>query len=199
LLIRKVQEKETFTTGEIAKYCNVNFSTVLRWIERGQLKAYQLPGRGDNRINLNDFRDFLRQYNMPVPEGLQDRSRRVLIVEDDSLVAESIQGILQEAGFETLIASDGFKAGSLLETFYPRVMTLDIRMPGLSGFEVLSFVKSRPALSLLKILVVSVASEEELNKALETGADDVLKKPFQNDILLEKVFRLAAIEDSKRG
>ena len=43
-------KKEILTTGDIAKYCNVNFRTVVRWVERGLLKSHKLPGRGDNRI-----------------------------------------------------------------------------------------------------------------------------------------------------
>ena len=47
-------DKNTLTTGEAAKYCGVNFRTVIRCIERGHLKAYKLPGRGDNRIPVKD-------------------------------------------------------------------------------------------------------------------------------------------------
>lgn len=65
-------EKRAFTTGEIANYCGVNFRTVIRWIKRGHLNAYQLPGRGDNRIALEELVDFLERYNMPVPPELQN-------------------------------------------------------------------------------------------------------------------------------
>ena len=63
---------ETLTTGEIARYCGVNFRTVIRWIKRGHLRAYQLPGRGDNRVELEDFLEFLREHRMPIPEELKD-------------------------------------------------------------------------------------------------------------------------------
>lgn len=63
--------KHTLTTGDIAQYCDVNSRTVIRWIRRGHLRAYQLPGRGDNRIDVEDFLDFLWQHKMPVPEELR--------------------------------------------------------------------------------------------------------------------------------
>ena len=63
--------KQTLTTGEIAQYCGVNFRTVIRWIKRGYLDAYQLPGRGDNRVKIIDFIDFLDRFNMPVPDDLK--------------------------------------------------------------------------------------------------------------------------------
>ena len=65
-----MREKQALTTGEVAKYCGVNFRTVIRWIERGHLDAYKLPGRGDNRIPVESFVDFLNNNNMPVPEEL---------------------------------------------------------------------------------------------------------------------------------
>lgn len=59
------------TTGEIAQHCGVNARTVIRWIKRGYLNAYQLPGRGDNRVAVEDFVNFLKAHDMPIPEGLQ--------------------------------------------------------------------------------------------------------------------------------
>lgn len=67
-------ERQVLTTGEIAKYCGVNSRTVIRWIERGHLRAYHLPGRGDSRVEVQDFLDFLRRHQMPVPEEFQEFS-----------------------------------------------------------------------------------------------------------------------------
>lgn len=182
------------TTGEIAKYCSVNFRTVIRWIKRGHLKAFQLPGRGDNRIEVEEFLNFLREHKMPIPEEFQKNSRRVLIVEDDLTLAKNIQRVLRRAGFETEIAEDGFRAGVLFQTFTPAVMTLDLKMPGLGGLELLKFVRSAEPLQGIKILVISAMPERELQEALEAGADDVLEKPFKNEDLVEKVSRLLGLE-----
>jgi excisionase family DNA binding protein len=187
-------EKRTLTTGDIAKYCGVNFRTVIRWIERGHLKAHQLPGRGDNRVEVNDYLGFLRTHEMPIPEEFLDRSRRILIVEDDAAMAAAMQRVLRRAGFETRAASDGFRAGTLLGTFLPGVMTLDLRMPGIPGLDVLKFVRLAERLKDIRILIVSAMPRKELDEALAAGADDVLEKPFRNPDLLDKVTRLAGIE-----
>lgn len=186
-------EKRTLTTGEVATYCGVNFRTVIRWIKRGLLKAYQLPGRGDNRIAVDDFLDFLRENKMPVPPELRDSQRegRVLIVDDDPKVARNVQRVLRRGGFETEIAHDGFRAGILFETFLPAVMTLDLKMAGLGGLEVIRFVRSTTSLKDIKILVVSAMPRAELQQALSAGADDVLEKPFKNQELVDKVTALA--------
>ncbi len=62
---------KSLTTGEIALLCGVNIRTVIRWIQRGHLKAYQLPGRGDNRVMLQDFLEFLKANQMPIPKELE--------------------------------------------------------------------------------------------------------------------------------
>jgi len=190
-------EKRSLTTGEIAKYCGVNFRTVIRWIKQGHLKAYQLPGRGDNRIEVQDFLNFLREHDMPVPEEFQERSRRVLIVEDDPLMARNMQRILRRGGFETQIASDGFSAGTLVKTFSPAVMTLDMKMPRLGGLEVVKFVRGTEGLKDIKILVVSAMPQKDLEEALKAGANEVLEKPFKNEDLLEKVSRLAGVSGAQ--
>ena len=187
---------KTLTTGEIAKYCGVNFRTVIRWIKRGHLKAYQLPGRGDNRVELEDFFEFLRAYRMPIPEELktQEGKGKVLVVDDDASMARTIQRVLRRAGFDTMIVSDGFQAGILIEDFSPALITLDLKMPGLGGLDVLKFVKSNEKLSNMKILVISALPQPDLDEALKAGADDVLEKPFDNKILLDKVSRLTGVE-----
>jgi len=56
---------EYLTTGAVAKYCGVSRVTVLRWIEKGNLAAFKLPG-GQNRIYQDDFIEFLKRYSMPI-------------------------------------------------------------------------------------------------------------------------------------
>ena len=183
-------KKETLTTGDIAKYCQVNFRTVIRWIERGLLKAYKLPGRGDNRVQVNDFIRFLSDNDMPIPEELRLSTPRVLIVEDDPTMAQIIDKVLQNMGFETRIAPSGFHAGVELSEFSPSMMTLDLDIPGLSGLEVLRYVRKTPALKSIKVLVVSGRPDEELKASLTAGADDILAKPIRPGELQQKIHEL---------
>lgn len=176
------------TTGEIGRYCGVHFRTVIRWIERGELKGYKLPGRGDHRVQLDDFLEFLKRNGMPIPpEFVQpEANNRVLVTDDDANMARAIARALGRAGYETRIANDGLQAGILLESFKPGLMTLDLMMPGLSGFQVLEFIRDESLQDGLKILVVSALAESELKRAVDCGADDYLMKPFENAMLLEQ-------------
>lgn len=186
---------KTLTTGEIAKLCDVNLRTVIRWIERGALKGFKLPGRGNNRVQEEDFIVFLKEHGMPVPAEFQrQESKRVLIVDDELPVAKAIQRVLKGAGYETSIATDGFQAGGKLLKEQPILMTLDLSMPGLDGYDVLAYVRATEEVSNTRILVISALDDVSLNKALECGANAVLKKPFDNLQLLTTIQQLLGDE-----
>lgn len=179
--------EKVLTTSEVARLCGVSQRTVIRWVERAELHAYKLPGRGDHRVTAAELRRFMRKHGMPDSTEPQDAAPRVLIVEDDGVMARAIQRVLKRAGFETASASNGFVAGSMLHSFRPALMTLDIRMPGMDGLEVLRALRKTPPPSALKVLVVSGSDREELAAALRAGADGVLVKPFSNEELLDAV------------
>ncbi len=183
-------EKKTLTTGDIAKHCGVHFRTVIRWIEKGHLKAYQLPGRGDNRVTLEDFLDFLEKNQIPVPEEFKGQAHKILIVDDEIRMAHAIERVLRKEKYDTHIATDAFQAGVLLGTYAPSVITLDLMMPSISGIETLKFIKSRESAASIKILVISAAPQALIDEALQNGANDFLLKPFKNEDLLKKISAL---------
>lgn len=176
---------QTLTSGEIAKYCDVNLRTVIRWLESGKLKGFKLPGRGNNRVLVSDFIHFLSENNMPIPEDLQpEASKLILIVDDELPVARSIQRVARRAGYDTLIATDGFQAGILLGQHKPRIMTLDLCMPDIDGYQVLEHTRQQSLQNKLKIIVISALEDDKLAKAITCGADATLTKPFENQELV---------------
>ncbi|MAY15382.1 MAG: response regulator, partial [Oceanospirillaceae bacterium] len=95
-----MREKQALTTGEVAKYCGVNFRTVIRWIERGHLDAYKLPGRGDNRIPVSSFITFLQDNNMPVPGDLSLGVRTLVLLADAEDFSADVASFVRRAGWE---------------------------------------------------------------------------------------------------
>jgi CheY-like chemotaxis protein len=185
--------KRNLTTGDIAKLCGVNFRTVIRWIQRGHLKAFQLPGRGDNRVQIADFIEFLCENNMPIPEELQPSGRRVLIVEGDGKTAGRMDKALAEAGFETRLAGDGFSAGALAASFDPLVMIVDVGMKGIDGDQAIGLVRGDGGLCQAKIIAVTSAStsKKKRDELIAAGADEVFSRPVQVADLVAKVKALA--------
>lgn len=176
---------KVYTTGEVATFTGVNFRTVIRWIEKGLLPAYRLPGsRGDHRIAHSDLVVFMRANAMPLPDSFVALQKSVLVVDDDQPMARAIARVFRLAGWETFLAFDGFQAGMQLMDKRPALMTLDLRMPGMSGHEVLIYTRQNLPAEAVKIIVISAQSHSELKLALENGADAVLEKPFTNDALM---------------
>lgn len=184
--------KVVLTTGQIAQYLGVNFRTVIRWIQRGELKAFQLPGRGDNRVELENFVEFLEKNHLPVPEQFRRTPRPVLIVEEDASIAKLLQRRLNKKDFDAVIAPDGFRAGTILAEVNPSVVVLNFGMQGIEGLEVLRYIRSNERLKEVRVLAISALPKEELEAARKAGADDTLAKPFDMDVLAEKVEALAS-------
>lgn len=183
-------QRQPLTTGQVAKYCGVNFRTVIRWIERGQLEAFKLPGRGDNRIEVRHFLEFLKEHRMPIPPDLAASADSALVIDDDLVAAQRIEQILKGHGFDTSVAEDGFRAGVMLAAHPPGLVTLDLRSAGIKGVEVISFLRSVDQLKHTKVLVVSDLPKDRLKEARRAGADDVLAKPFPDDLLVQKALAL---------
>jgi excisionase family DNA binding protein len=181
---------KTLSTGEIAKLCDVNLRTVIRWIERGALKGFKLPGRGNNRVRVEDFLAFLVEHEIPIPAELQEENRKVLVVDDEPAIARALQRVLRKHGLVAEVAADGFQAGTKLMKERPLLVTLDLSMPGLSGYDVLSFVRETPEISSTKILVISALGGDALQKAIDLGADAILNKPFDNQELVDVINQL---------
>lgn len=177
-------KSKSLTTGEIADYCDVNLRTVIRWIDKGSLRGYKLPGRGNNRVIIEDFITFLKENSMPIPAKFLPTNKNILIVDDDKDMANAIRRVIKNSDFQCDVATNGFVAGSKLMQQKPTLMTLDLSMPGLNGFELLEHLRKQSEFDDLKILVISGLSQDRLNEALALGANAVLAKPFDNDQLL---------------
>ena len=184
--------KRNLTTGDIAALCGVNFRTVIRWIQRGHLKAYQLPGRGDNRVQVADFIDFLNENEMPIPEELQPSPKKVLIVESDEAIAGRLDSALKDAGYETKLAADGFTAGALARSFNPSVMTVNMGMKGIDSARAIQLMRADPDLGRTKVIVLNAATTSKKKRAeLEAaGVDEIIDKPVEPADLVKRLGEL---------
>jgi len=181
---------EPLTTGKIAKYCHVTYRSIINWINEGRLRAYKTPG-GRIRVKVTDFLDFLNRYKIPVSDEIRGpgSKKRILLVDDDKNMASSLERMLRTTGrYETVIATDGFTAGVEFLKFRPDLVLLDIRMPGMDGYEVAGRIKGSPDGKDIKIIAMSAFFEEEGKERISSlGAVACFDKPFNNDELLRKI------------
>jgi DNA-binding response OmpR family regulator len=105
---------------------------------------------------------------------------RVLIVDDEPEIGRILALILGAAGFEATAVEGGRAALARIAQAPPDVVLLDVRMPGLDGFEVLRQVRESPATARLPVLMLTAnTGDAERTRAAELGADDFIAKPFE--------------------
>lgn len=115
----------------------------------------------------------------------------VLIVEDDSDLADITAIVLRGAGYEPEIANNGAEALERLRVRHPRVILLDLMMPEMNGWEFRNAQLRDPALAAIPVVVMT-ADGHANEKAASLGAEGYLRKPVDLDELLEKVSRYGA-------
>ncbi|GAB4552479.1 MAG: response regulator transcription factor [Anaerolineae bacterium] len=100
----------------------------------------------------------------------------ILVVEDEPRVSRYLRSSLQMVGYDALVAPDGVKALELVQENRPDLVLLDLRLPRMSGLEVLENIRQQSDMPV--IILTANDTEDEKVKALMLGADDYLTKPF---------------------
>lgn len=180
---------KVLSTFQIAKMLHVDPGSVANWIDQGLLVAHRTPG-GHRRVRTEDLLRFVRQHKMPMPEELGRSSRQVLIVDDEPAITRLIARALQSAypDFGVAEAHDGFSAGQVVATLKPDVVVLDLRMPGMDGYEVCRRIKSQEATKHAEVVAMTAyPSPEAFQRIQDCGARVCLTKPLDMDQLLQEV------------
>jgi CheY-like chemotaxis protein len=102
--------------------------------------------------------------------------KRILVVDDDAAIGEVLRLMLEDAGYEVEIQTNGQIAQQMIEPL-PDLLFLDIRVSGTDGRAICQYLKSQPATRHMPIILLS-AHQDTQRMAREVGADDFLAKPF---------------------
>lgn len=180
-----MEAKQSFSTSEVAEFCHVTADTIRKWAEAGRIRVFKTPG-GHRRIRRDDLLQFLRENGIPLHESLQAGGNKVLVVDDEKAIISLVRRYLERSKipFQIAMASDGYEAGHQVASFRPDVIFLDLRLPGIDGFEVCRRIKSEPATAGTHIIAMTGYFENEVaQKIIDLGADMLLQKPFSPDDL----------------
>jgi CheY-like chemotaxis protein len=144
------------------------------------------PGRGSEftvRLPLIEARpdDVIKEgSSMSSPSS----SRRVLVVDDNHDVADSLVMLLECLGANVRVAYDGLSALESLSEFEPEIALVDIGMPGMDGYETARRIRERPqGRELILIALTGWGQEEDRRRTKEVGFDRHLVKPVNDDVL----------------
>ena len=116
--------------------------------------------------------------------------KKILLVDDDREIVESMRIALDASGFEIVVARDGNQGLALVEREDPDLVILDMMMPKRSGFLVLEKLRRTRPVPLRVIMITANEGSRHKAYAEMLGVDDYIRKPFAMDRLLESVTRL---------
>ena len=119
--------------------------------------------------------------------------KKILVVEDDLDMNESIVEILEAAGFEAEGVIDGFQAIPKFAAMHPDLVLLDVQLPGMNGLEIAQKIRQSHGTPI--IMLTARTDSEDIVKGLEAGADDYVPKPFDSAVLIARIN--ARLRDSK--
>ena len=109
----------------------------------------------------------------------------ILVVDDEEYVRKLLQRILEEAGYDVVTAASGREALDKLSLSNVNLVLLDIKMPGLDGFQTLDLIREQSGIPV--IMLTGIGEVTSVGDALTLGADDYIRKPFRTRELLARI------------
>ncbi len=184
----KSELKRFFTTGDVARYCQISVNTVKRWFRNGTLKAFQTPS-GHFRVVREDFVHFLQQYGYPLDHrivGSPDTAIDILVIDDDpgflQLMVHLFHTLNESAKVAT--ARNGAEGFKLVAQLKPRLVLLDLKMPDITGADLVRMIRSQSDLAEIRIGIVSAFLNPEIHQSLQhLPVEGIFTKPVGRDQL----------------
>lgn len=147
-------------------------------VGKGSIFKIKLPVRSEKNDQAINFSNPITRKDKP-------KGKTVLLIDDDPRIHQDVETALSEADFEVVHALNGEKGIALAKSAKPDVIILDILMPGMDGWSVLSALKSDQNLASIPVIILTIVSESDLGYAL--GAIDYLRKPYDAKLLVQKI------------
>jgi CheY-like chemotaxis protein len=124
--------------------------------------------------------ELLDDSDAPRRSGPRGQKGRILLVDDEDSLRKVLKDLLEREGYEVAEARDGVQALDQVDRVGPDVVVLDLNLPGLDGYGVLSQLRSRPATVDIPVIVLTAKGDEDNEvRVFELGANDFLQKPFR--------------------
>ena len=142
---------------------------------------------GQSVVSLDQFRDAKKKLE---PKNL-------LIIEDDESMRSAYQRVFSSEGYVLKMAADASELSKVLDDQVMDLIILDVGLPWINGFELAQLLKEHKDLKKIPLVFISAsASQEDMKKAFEIGADDYIKKPFDIDKLKKTISTLLKLSQA---
>ena len=186
-----MMNKDFFTSGGVARVCNVSNPTAIKWIDSGMLKGFRIPGSKARRVARKDLLVFMSEHDMSL-EKLSGVKTKVLVIDGDLHFCKELKrDFILDGSFNELIIQNASMAGTMLDEFRPNIILLDMRLDGINDWEVLDSVEQNTEFQHTKLIGISDLYPQDAATQQGGGRfDGFLKKPFKFNALKEKIHKL---------
>ena len=184
------REPDWLTLGQAAKYLGVAQSTIRKWTDKGLLPAFKTPGK-HRRYRPADLDAFLERSH---PGTAGRRGPLVLIVDDDAGVRAFVRASLEFEGYTVREAGNADEGLAAVEDEPPDLILLDVMMPRVDGWAMLSRMQERHGVGSIPVLMFSgKVDEASLRDAASRGAQGFIGKPFDPQQLVESAKQMLPV------
>ncbi|MBI2166683.1 MAG: response regulator [Candidatus Omnitrophica bacterium] len=170
-------KKSLLSVPEVVSILNVSRRTVYYWIQKGILLPVRIGGT--IRFHPEDILALVEKDR----EGAPPRKKRVLAIDDDFLIRESLKNLLERNGFEAVVVASGEEALELLSKDAFDLILTDVRMPRMNGLETLKAIRNlrsqfgKPPLP--EIILTAYEDPQVIQEAKALGVREFILKPFE--------------------
>ena len=122
-------------------------------------------------------------------------TKKILIIEDQEILATDYKLALELAGFEIIVSHNGYSALQKLNTSTPDIILLDISLPDINGWEILKLLHVKEHIEKIPVIVISEGDEiRDKIKAIQEGAEDYISRPFKPSDLVKRIQTLLKLK-----
>ena len=188
--MHEVSESTVFTTGDVARICQVAPRTVSKWFDTGRLKGYRIPGSLDRRIPRDSLIEFMRSHGMPLGELGVVQGGKVLIIGMPAFERAIVEKLLLASGMTTSSAENAFEAGALAMEQRPQCVVIDASIGSMEARIIANYFKSAGRDSMTRVVGL-VSDDEIVDPSSSKIYDEKFRRPFDPALLAVRVKSLA--------
>ncbi len=183
--------RDVFTTGHVAKICQVTPRTVAKWFDQGLLPGYKIPGSLDRRFRRNDLIEFLKEHGMPLGELENEVKTKILLVGVEANMTKSITAALSADDFEIVAVPDGFSAGMELKSLYPDYVVVDFSVGHDAALRLTLNIRQ-----YINVPTIGLLGPKESYINADNIFTKTFRKPFDVTVLAERIRRFVNRQQS---
>ncbi|MEZ5942307.1 MAG: helix-turn-helix domain-containing protein [Planctomycetaceae bacterium] len=191
--MKDYEDVQVFTTGQVAKICQVAPRTVSKWFDTGRLEGYRIPGSQDRRIPRENLVQFMQSHGMPLGALAPVGPGRVLLIGDTKEVERQLQAEFPQE-VEVFTAATAFEAGSLTTHMKPHCVVINI---GDANSDMAAVAVGMRNLLGSDVAIVGLVSQGGVDRRAELAIDESFRVPVDAPLVAARVQALASRQAMK--